>query len=58
MAEVRGELQRLGRSTEHPGWQRALDGDFVLFAAKGDRAAARELLLRELDASDLIEVTP
>jgi precorrin-2 dehydrogenase / sirohydrochlorin ferrochelatase len=57
LTEVRNELKQAGRSTEHPGWQRALDNGLVDLMAKGQRDEARSLLLHYLDATDLFPVT-
>jgi precorrin-2 dehydrogenase/sirohydrochlorin ferrochelatase len=54
VGEVRRELRRAGRPTEHPGWQRAFDEGLVDLVAKGQHAEARVMLLQFLDAADLL----
>lgn len=56
VGDVRRELRRAGRPTEHPGWQLAFDDGLVDLVAKGQHAEARAMLLAHLDASDLIDV--
>jgi siroheme synthase-like protein len=53
VGEVRRELRRAGRPTEHPGWQRAFDDGLVDLVAKGELGEARALLLHHLGATDL-----
>ena len=55
VGEVRRELRRAGRPTEHPGWQRAFDEGLVDLVAKGERDEARALLLHYLDAIELLD---
>jgi precorrin-2 dehydrogenase/sirohydrochlorin ferrochelatase len=54
VGEVRRELRRAGRPTEHTGWQRAFDDGLVDLVAKGEHAEARRMLLQYLDADDLV----
>lgn len=54
VGEVRRELRRAGRPTEHAGWQQAFDDGLVDLIAKGERDEARALLLHCLDATDLL----
>jgi precorrin-2 dehydrogenase/sirohydrochlorin ferrochelatase len=54
VTEVRDELRASGRSSEHPGWQRAFDDGLVRLVAEGRRDDARALLLRHLEADDLL----
>jgi len=58
VGEVRRELRRAGRPTEHPGWQHAFDDGLVDLVAKGERDEARALLLHHLEATDLLDPTP
>lgn len=53
VGDVRRELRRAGRPTEHPGWQRAFDNGLVDLVAKGELDEARAMLLHHLDATDL-----
>jgi siroheme synthase-like protein len=55
VGEVRRELRRAGRPTEHPGWQQAFDDGLVDLVAKGQHAEARAMLLQYLDATDLLD---
>ncbi|HEX7096395.1 MAG TPA: bifunctional precorrin-2 dehydrogenase/sirohydrochlorin ferrochelatase [Acidimicrobiales bacterium] len=48
LAEARAELRAAGRSTELPGWRRALDGGLVELVAGGRLDEARQLLRTEL----------
>jgi precorrin-2 dehydrogenase/sirohydrochlorin ferrochelatase len=54
VGDVRRELRRAGRPTEHPGWQRAFDDGLVDLVAKGESDEARALLLHHLEATDLL----
>lgn len=53
VGDVRRELRRAGRPTEHPGWQRAFDDGLVDLVAKGELDEARAMLLHHLEATDL-----
>jgi precorrin-2 dehydrogenase/sirohydrochlorin ferrochelatase len=55
VGEVRRDLRRSGRPTEHAGWQRAFDDGLVDLVAKGQHAEARAMLLQYLEAADLID---
>ena len=54
VGDVRRELRRAGRPTEHPGWQRAFDEGLVDLVAKGELDEARAMLLHHLEATDLV----
>jgi siroheme synthase-like protein len=48
MGAARDRMRIAGRSSEHPGWRRALDGGLVELVRAGDLDGARALLHREL----------
>jgi siroheme synthase-like protein len=51
LAEARAELVARGRSTEGPGWQRALDSGMLDLIREGDLAEAKERLQACLSSS-------
>ena len=50
MAAVRRELQARGDNPAPESWRRAIEDDVVDALRRGDRASARALLLRALNA--------
>ncbi|MEY2420097.1 MAG: precorrin-2 dehydrogenase [Acidimicrobiaceae bacterium] len=51
LADAREELRRQGKSTEGPGWQRALDSGMLDLIREGDLAEAKERLQACLSSS-------